>query len=82
MVRLAKVFGVQEEWGIHDEYGAGFGYPVKLGHRFMETVQMLENVGTVNLIEGIILKRIGERIDIVNGVSAVIDDIQINVAFL
>jgi hypothetical protein len=46
----------------------------------METIQMLKNVGTEYLIKCIVIKRVRERIDIMDFISPIVNNIQVNIA--
>ena len=79
MVGFTEIFSIQEKGGVDYDDTVRFGDPVKFSYSFMETIQMLKNVRTVNLVKGIWFKGIREGIYIVDPVTAIVYDIEIYV---
>lgn len=81
MIRLAEVLSVQEKRGVNYDGCIWLGYTVKFGDCFMETIQMLKDVGAINFVEGIFSIRIGECVDIMDVISAVVNNVEIYITW-
>jgi hypothetical protein len=45
----------------------------------MKTVKMLKDMGTEYFLEGIVIKGVRERIDIMDLISPIVNDVQVNI---